>query len=84
MISDRRDPPGELISGTVDLERGLIGRRIFADAEIYESELARVFGRSWLFLAHETQLPHPGDYVTCVMGETPVIVTRDAAATCTR
>jgi phenylpropionate dioxygenase-like ring-hydroxylating dioxygenase large terminal subunit len=62
----------------VNLERGLIGRRIFSDAEIYAAELDRIFGRSWLFLAHETQLPAAGDYITCRMGETPVIVTRDA------
>lgn len=63
----------------VDLKRGLVGRQIFSDPEIYETELQRVFGRSWLFLAHETQIPNPGDYITCKMGETPVIVTRDGA-----
>lgn len=63
----------------VDVERGLVGRRIFSDPEIYTTELDRIFGRSWLFLAHETQIPAAGDYITCRMGETPVIVTRDAA-----
>jgi phenylpropionate dioxygenase-like ring-hydroxylating dioxygenase large terminal subunit len=66
-----------LADSAVDLKRGLVGREIFNDPEIYATELQRVFGRAWLFLAHETQIPSPGDYVTCKMGETPVIVTRD-------
>jgi phenylpropionate dioxygenase-like ring-hydroxylating dioxygenase large terminal subunit len=66
-----------LAESAVDLKRGLVGRQIFNDPEIYEAELQRVFGRAWLFLGHETQIPSAGDYFTCKMGETPVIVTRD-------
>jgi phenylpropionate dioxygenase-like ring-hydroxylating dioxygenase large terminal subunit len=66
-----------LAESAVDLKRGLVGREIFNDPDIYDTELQRVFGRSWLFLGHETQIPSPGDYITCKMGETPVIVTRD-------
>lgn len=53
-----------------------VQRRIFSDAQIHQDELERVFGRSWLFLAHETQLKKAGDYLTTFMGETPVIVIR--------
>ncbi len=61
----------------VDLDAGLVDRRIFSDPEIYRSELERVFGRCWLFLAHESQIPRPGDYVTNSMAEDSVIVCRD-------
>lgn len=67
------------IGSLVDERRGLVSRRIFHDDEIYALELERVFGRCWLFLGHENQLPEPGDYITCRMGETPVIVVRDAS-----
>lgn len=60
----------------VDIEHGLISRRIFTDADIYKTELERVFARCWLFLAHESMVPKPGDFMTNFMGEDPVIVSR--------
>lgn len=49
---------------------------VYHSAEIYDRELSTVFGRSWLFLAHESQIKQPGDFVTALMGEDPVIVSR--------
>lgn len=54
-----------------------VSRRLYLDAEIFELEMRRIFGRAWLYLAHESQLPKEGDYVTAWMGRQPVIVVRD-------
>jgi phenylpropionate dioxygenase-like ring-hydroxylating dioxygenase large terminal subunit len=66
------------IDRLVQAEKGLVSGRIFADEDIYELELERLFARCWLYLGHETQIPKPGDYITTYMGEDPVILWRDS------
>jgi phenylpropionate dioxygenase-like ring-hydroxylating dioxygenase large terminal subunit len=54
-----------------------VSRRAFFDEEIFQRELDLIFRKTWLFLAHESEIPTPGDYVTRRMGADPVIVIRD-------
>jgi benzoate/toluate 1,2-dioxygenase subunit alpha len=56
-------------------------RRIFTDEEIFELEMAHIFEGNWIYLAHESQLPNPGDYFTTYIGRQPVVITRDAGGT---
>lgn len=68
-------------SGVVDrVDTGLFGvsRSIFTDPAVLALEFERVFEGGWVYLAHESQLPRPGDYFTTTIGRRPVLLTRDA------
>jgi phenylpropionate dioxygenase-like ring-hydroxylating dioxygenase large terminal subunit len=54
-----------------------VSRRVYFDPHIHERELFRIFRSCWLFVAHESEVPEPGDYVTRRLGVDPVIVVRD-------
>ena len=62
----------------VDNIAGVMNRRIFADKELYQQELEQVFGRCWLFVGHESQVPKHNDFVANYMCEDPILLTRDS------
>ena len=63
----------------IDPARGIYrGRRdAFTDPDIFELEMKYIFEGNWIYLAHESQLPNNGDYLTVNMGRQPVVITRD-------
>jgi len=54
-----------------------VHRSVYTDPAIFDLEMTRIFGRAWLYLAHDSELPNPGDYVVRHMGTQGVILTRD-------
>ncbi|MEJ5919069.1 MULTISPECIES: benzoate 1,2-dioxygenase large subunit [unclassified Corynebacterium] len=59
-------------------EEGIVrvNREIFTDPEIFEMEMKYIFEGNWIYLAHESQIPNPGDYFTTYIGRQPVVITR--------
>jgi phenylpropionate dioxygenase-like ring-hydroxylating dioxygenase large terminal subunit len=53
-----------------------VHRRAYADPEVFALEQERIFGRLWLYVAHESQLRNPGDFVRTQLAQHEVLVTR--------
>jgi choline monooxygenase len=48
----------------------------YRDPALYERERTHIFAHSWLLIAHESQLPNPGDYVATTAAGYPLIAVR--------
>ena len=70
------NPSTEYLKSLIDFDDGMISAQIFIDEDIYRLELEKVFGRSWLFLAHDSMIPNANDFFCTYMGGDPVIVAR--------
>ena len=66
----------QLVKETSEIRKSLPSRYYWAP-EIYELEKERIFYRSWLFAAHVSNLPEPGDYLVRTIGDESVVITRD-------
>ena len=53
-----------------------VSREVFNSPSLYQREQKQIFEKNWLYLAHESQLKNPGDFVSAYMGEIPVIVAK--------
>ncbi len=65
---------------------GLIrGNRIhgslYRDPDVFERELEEIWYKVWVYVAHESELPNPGDFVRRAIGRQPVLVVRGADGT---
>ena len=50
---------------------------MYTDPEIFELEMSKIFERTWVWVAHESELPKPGSFKSTYVGRQPVIVSRD-------
>jgi phthalate 3,4-dioxygenase subunit alpha len=57
--------------------RGAFPAGIYSDPEIHQLERDRLFARTWQFLAHDSEIPEPGDYVVRRILDDSFIVVRD-------
>lgn len=51
----------------------------YTDPEVFALEMKRVFEKTWVFVAHTSEIPNVGDFKTSYIGLQPVIVVRSAS-----
>lgn len=68
---------GTKVADLVNVETREVQMRALSDPELYELEMERIFGKTWLLLGHESEIPNSGDFMVRDMGSDSVLVTRD-------
>lgn len=58
------------------VQEGKVSRALYTDPAVFEVELERIFGKAWVFLAHESQVKAPGDFIRTRLGRDRIIVAR--------
>lgn len=70
---------GTSLDDLIKIQSHEVSLRLLHDPEVHALEMERVFGKTWLLLGHDSEIPKSGDYVVRYMGEDQVIVSRDRA-----
>lgn len=50
---------------------------LYTDEKIFNEELEKIFYNTWVWVAHESEIPDSGSFKTTYIGKQPVIVSRD-------
>jgi len=58
-----------------------VHRNVYLDENVFREEMARIFGKTWIYVGHESEVARPGDYKSTFIGTQPVIVSRDEDGT---
>ena len=65
---------------TIDIgalvEPDRVHKDCYTDQEIFNLELENIFYKSWIYIGHESQVPHPGDFWTTQIGKQRMILSR--------
>jgi len=62
------------IAALVEPDR--VHRDVYTSPEVFELEMQRIWGRAWIYVGHESQVPSPGDYYATTLGRKPVLMVR--------
>ncbi len=73
MTGKYRDDPAAL-KRLVQPDR--VHRDVYTDPEVFQLEMERLWRRSWVYVGHESQVPHEGDYITLDVAAKPLIMVR--------
>jgi phenylpropionate dioxygenase-like ring-hydroxylating dioxygenase large terminal subunit len=58
------------------VQPGRVHRRLYSDPDIFEMEMARIFGQAWVYVGHDSQVKNTGDFATTRIGRQPMVMVR--------
>ena len=59
------------------VQDAVVDPSLYTDPQIFDAEMDRIFSKTWIWVAHVSELPRPGDFRSTFVGRNPVIVVRD-------
>ena len=51
---------------------------LYVDPSIFDAEMDKIFNNTWVWVAHTSEVPAPGNFKMSHVGRQPVIVTRSS------
>ncbi len=73
MLNENRIPTNELVAPEGDK----VSSEMYNDEHVFQEEMDAIFDKTWVWVAHESEVPNKGDYKTARIGRHSVIVSRD-------
>ncbi|MCZ4519153.1 aromatic ring-hydroxylating dioxygenase subunit alpha [Rhodococcus ruber] len=67
----QKSPASDLVMGD------RVAGRIYTDPDVFDEEITKIFESTWIWVAHESELPKPGSFKSTHVGLQPVIVTKN-------
>ncbi len=64
-------------AGTPLVQADRASSTLYTDPAIFDAEMTRIFEKTWVWVAHDSEIPKAGDFKTAQIGQQPVIVVRD-------
>ena len=61
------------------VQEGRVHRSLYTDPSIFAAEMIKIFGGTWVYLGHESEISKPNDFVSRNLGLRPIILTRDGS-----
>jgi phenylpropionate dioxygenase-like ring-hydroxylating dioxygenase large terminal subunit len=58
-----------------------VHRDVYLDPDIFRLEMERLWARAWIYVGHASQVPEPGDFITCDIAAEPVLMLRQPDGT---
>ncbi|MBS0318179.1 MAG: Rieske 2Fe-2S domain-containing protein, partial [Proteobacteria bacterium] len=55
-----------------------VHKSVYTDPALFDLEMQRIYGKAWIYVGHESQVPKAGDYHTTRLGDQDVIMVRAA------